>query len=365
MPAAEPGTFVSGDGWTVAELAALLNAEVVGERGLRVHRIEPIRDAAATSLTFVRDEQHAAAWSESRAAAAIVTRSVVDALGGEAGDGRVLLVVDDADLAMIALLREVATRLPRQEPVEGVHARAEVDPSAVLGPGVAVAAGASIGAASTIGAGTSIGSGVHVGVGVEIGSGCTLHPNAVVMDRCRIGERVVIHAGAVIGADGFGYRPDPAGRGVVKIPHIGTVDIGDDVEIGASTCIDRGTFGATRVGDGTKIDNLVQIGHNVVVGRSCIICGQTGIAVSSRVGDGVTIGGSAGIRDYLRIGDGATIGAKSALMHDVPAGETWVGVPAQPGRQALQIVAATLALPAFVKEVRRFMRIAAREREGD
>ncbi len=158
----------------------------------------------------------------------------------------------------------------------------------------------------------------------------TLHPHVSVLDRCIIGNDCVLHAGVAIGADGFGYRPSPDGRGLLKIPHIGNVVIGDHVEIGANSCVDRAKFGSTTVGNGTKIDNLVQIAHGCRVGRSCIICGQTGMAGSVIVGDGVIIGGGVGVADNVEIGSGARIAALSGVTGNVPAGQTWMGAPAAP-----------------------------------
>jgi len=175
---------------------------------------------------------------------------------------------------------------------------------------------------------------------VRIGRNTTLHPNVTIYTHCRIGDDVILHANVVIGADGFGYRPDPSGRGLVKLPHRGIVEIHDRVEIGAGSCVDRARFGATVIGEGTKIDNLVQIGHNCRVGRSCVICGCTGIAGSVTIGDGVQIGGNCGLGDNLTIGNGVKIAGNAALMHDVPDGATYAGYPAMPARDYMRILGA-------------------------
>jgi UDP-3-O-[3-hydroxymyristoyl] glucosamine N-acyltransferase len=161
-----------------------------------------------------------------------------------------------------------------------------------------------------------------------------------------------------IGADGFGYRPDPQGPGLIKIPHIGTVQVGNGVEIGAGACVDRGKFGATVVGDGAKIDNLVQVGHNCRIGRCAIVCGMTGIAGSVTIGDGAIIGGASGVTDNINIGPGARIGAKSAVMSNVPAGETWTGLPATPHREQMRAWSATKQLSGMLLVLKRLVRVA-------
>jgi UDP-3-O-[3-hydroxymyristoyl] glucosamine N-acyltransferase len=201
--------------------------------------------------------------------------------------------------------------------------------------------------------GVRLRAGVRIGRDVRVGEGSDLHPNVVVEERCVIGRGVIIHAGAVIGADGFGYRPSEDGRSVVKIPHIGWVEVHDGVEIGACTTIDRGKFGPTVVGVGTKIDNQVQIGHNCRIGRACIICGAVGIAGSVEVEDGVTIGGGAGIRDNIRIGAGAKLAAGVGLMHDVPPGETWLGAPARRFDDAMRDFAAARDLSVTLRDIRK------------
>jgi UDP-3-O-[3-hydroxymyristoyl] glucosamine N-acyltransferase len=210
----------------------------------------------------------------------------------------------------------------------GVSAAAFVDPSARLEADVDIEATAVIGAGAQIGAGTRIAAGVVIGPGVRIGRGCTIASGASVVCAL-VGDNVIIHAGARIGQDGFGNAPGPRG-GMIKIVQIGRVILQDWVEIGANTTIDRGALGDTVIGDGTKIDNLVQIGHNVQIGRSCAIAAHCGISGSVTIGDFVMLGGRVGIGDHVSIGSGAQLAAGSGLMHDVPAGERWGGSPAQP-----------------------------------
>lgn len=325
---------------TTGELAQRLGAELVGPGDLVIRRVDALDHADGATLTFIRDEGYAGAWAGSAAAAAVVTRGITP--DGHDDATRALLMVDDADRAMLSLL-ELLTPA-HHDPAPGVHPSAVVDPEAELGEGVRVGPGVCIGPGTRVGAAAVLGPGVCLGAGVAVGDGCDLRAGVVVEDRCVLGRGVIIHPNTVIGADGFGYRPAEDGRGVVKIPHAGWVEIGDEVEIGACTTIDRGKFGPTVVGDGTKIDNQVQIGHNCRIGRGCIICGAAGIAGSVEIGDGVTVGGGAGIRDNLKIGPGASLAAFVGLMHDVPAGETWLGAPARRFDGAMRDFAAARGL---------------------
>ena len=323
--------------WTAAQIAELLDAELLGDGEVSLERLDGLDRADDRTLSFIRDAEFARAWTSSRAGAALISRPVQDRAKLEAGAGRALLVVENADAAMAQLLERLAPKL--DEP-NGIDDSASIDASAVLAPDVRVGAQAVIGPGTTIGPGTVIHAGAVLGAGVTIGARCRIHARVVVLDRCVLGDRVELSAGVVIGADGFGLRPADDGRGMVKVPHVGHVEIGDDVEVGANSCIDRGKFGATVIGAGTKIDNLVQIAHNVRVGRGCVICGCSGIGGSVQIGEGATIAGHVGIADGMTIGEGATIAAKSGVMHDVPAGETWMGYPAQPARLNMRMVAA-------------------------
>ena len=231
-----------------------------------------------------------------------------------------------------------------------------IDPSAVVAADAHVDGSASIGALSVVEAGAHIGAGVrlyplvYVGAGVEIGDGSIIYPHVTLRDGVRLGRRVIVHPGAVLGADGFGYAfHDGAHR---KIPQVGGVRVEDDVEIGANTTIDRATFGDTVVGRGTKIDNLVQLGHNVEVGEHCIIVSQVGVSGSSRLGRGVVLAGQVGVADHVTIGDGALIGGRSGIAADVAPGEKLLGTPARPILQAKRIMLAEGKLPELLQRVR-------------
>ena len=232
------------------------------------------------------------------------------------------------------LLEAVAAEL-RPAPPAGVHSDASVDPTAV------VSDSASIGARAVI------------GPGARIGQEVVIHPGVVIGEACVVGDRTIVHPGAVIGAEGFGFRPDPETGLPRRVPHLGSVEIGSDVEIGACCCVDRGKFGPTLIGDGTKIDNLVQVAHNVKIGRGVIIAGQAGLAGSVEIGDGAVLGAQVGVAEHVKIGAGARIAATSGVLRDIPSGEDYAGTPARPARQTLREVAALRRLPELVASMPR------------
>lgn len=336
-------------GFTTGELAERLGATLVGRSDLLIARVDALEFGDSRTLSFIRDQRFAERWESSHAAAAVVTRGVE--VPGHDGAERALLLVEDADLALVRVLELFAP--PSPEPERGVHRSATVHPSADVDATASVGPQCVIEAGATVGAGVVLLAGVYIGRDAVIGEGSLLHPGAVVEERCVVGRLCILHAGAIIGADGFGYRPRPDGPGLVKIPHLGDVRLGDEVEIGANSCVDRAKFGSTRVGDGTKIDNLVQVGHNCDIGRWCVICGHVGISGSVRMGDGVVIGGGAGIVDNITIGAGAKIAGGAGVMNDVPAGEKWLGAPAGPAREQAENYAAFRRLGEMAREVRR------------
>ena len=237
----------------------------------------------------------------------------------------------------------------------GIHATASIDPSAVLAEGATVAPGAVLAAGVRVAQGSVIGPNAYLGPGVEVGRDSIVHANASIQRGTRIGDRCVIHAGASIGGDGFGYQWD--GSGHRKVPQLGRVVIEDDCEIGCNVCVDRATLGTTVVGGGTKVDNLVQIAHNVRLGEHVIMVAQSGIAGSTRVGTGCIIAGQAAITDHLDIGAGARIGGQAGVTNDVAAGQAVTGTPARPVGRTLREQAALGRLPALIKQVNRQQRI--------
>lgn len=342
--------------WTAQELATKLGATLRGPGDVVLNRLETLDRADSACLTFIRDARNASRWSTSNAGAALLSRVVANDPAANPADetGRALIVVDDADRALIRVLEWLSPEAERS--AAGIHKSAHVHPSAMVAASATIGPGCVVGEDAVIHERVVLRANVSVGDAVNIGADSVIHAGAVIYPRSTIGARCTLHANVVIGADGFGYRPRDDGRGLVKIPHIGIVEIHDDVEIGAGTTIDRAKFGATIIGAGTKIDNLVQIGHNVRIGRACIICGCTAIAGSTVLGDGVTLAGGVGLADNLTIGAGAKIGARSGVMEDIPAGEMWVGYPAKPARHTLRTIAALQQLPDVMAQVKKLLR---------
>ncbi|MCX5661671.1 MAG: UDP-3-O-(3-hydroxymyristoyl)glucosamine N-acyltransferase [Planctomycetota bacterium] len=336
--------------FTVDQIAARVNGQVLGAGSLPISGVDQINEAGPEQVTFVRDARRAAAWPTSKAGAVLANAD----LDVQPTPGRAVIKVADADLALALTLEMFAPAPVLPDPgIPGVHPRAFVDPSAVLGKDVRVGAGAFIGPGSRLGDGCVVHANVVIQAQCVVGPNCTLDPGVVIYDRCELGSHVHLHGNVVVGGDGFGYRPSPDGRSLVKIPHIGIVRIGNHVEIGSGTCIDRAKFSATVIGDGTKIDNLCQIAHNCRVGRCCVIAGNTGLAGSVTLGDGVMIGGCAILRDHITVGAGAKIAGASVVGQDVPAGETWGGYHAQEIGAALREHVAVRKLPGLLKELRR------------
>jgi UDP-3-O-[3-hydroxymyristoyl] glucosamine N-acyltransferase len=331
--------------FTLNEIARLLNVEPPPDGQRTVSGVNTLEAAGPDELSFLGSEKYLRQLRGTRAVAVIVSQrvKVVD------NHGKALLVVPDADLAVARVLERFAPPVPA--PPRGVDPTASVHESAELAPEVAIGPNVVIGARARIGRGCVIDAGVVISDEVTLGEQCRLFPNVVIRERITIGNRVTIHAGSVLGTDGFGYRWD--GQQHAKVPQIGTVIVEDDVEIGSCVCIDRAKFSVTRIGRGTRIDNLVQIAHNVQVGEHCIIVAQVGIAGSATLGRGVVLGGQSALRDHITIGDGAIVAACSAVMDDVEPGAIMSGFPAFPHRQSLREHAAMRRLPDLVVQVRK------------
>ena len=303
---------------SLGELAQRVGGEVVGDPLRRIERVRTLEQAGAGDLSFLTGARYLAAARASRAGAILVGRRTE----GLSADQ---LVVADPQRALAELLDWLH---PEPRAAAGVHPTAVLGAGAQVDPGAHVGAYAVIGARARIGAGAAVHAHAVVGEDCEIGAGAVLHPHVVLYRRVRVGAGTVVHAGAVLGADGFGYATD--GGGHTKIPQVGDVEIGSDVEIGALSAVDRALLGSTSIGDGTKIDNLVQVGHNVRVGRGAILCGQAGVAGSAQLGDGVVLAGQSGVAGHLVVGNGVRVAAKSAVLEPVAAGETVAGIPAVP-----------------------------------
>ncbi len=341
-------------GWRLSELAAGLGLTCEGGHDPLITGVSGIENAGPGDLTFVASRRFESYLEGTRAAAVILKEGVSCPVP--------CLRAADPQAAFAALLGRFAPSRERVFP-PGVHPTAVVDPTAVLGAGAAVGPYAVIGAGARIGDGCALGAHVVVGPDVTLGAGCTLYPHVTLREGCVLGAGVILHAGAVVGSDGFGYVPGP--DGLVKIPQVGSVILEDGVEIGANCCIDRAQTDATRIGAGTKIDNLVQVGHNVTVGRACALSAQVGLSGSCRLGDGVVMGGQVGCADHITLGDRVRVGAQSGLDRDVPDGQSVFGYPAVEHRLAFRLVALVRKLPEIVQRLKRLEDAALQGRGGE
>ncbi|NHM06927.1 UDP-3-O-(3-hydroxymyristoyl)glucosamine N-acyltransferase [Flavobacterium sp. CYK-4] len=315
--------------FSIEEINAVLNGTLVGSTAKKITAPEQLCAANETEISFIGSKKYEKLWATSKAAAAVVNEDIFI----EPGENRAFIKVKNADLAMSQVLEMFAPPLPVF--ASDIHPTAVIDASAKIGNGTKIGANCYIGPNVTIGDCATIYPNVTILDESTVGNHTVIWPGAVVRERCHIGSHCILHPNATIGADGFGFRPCNE-RGLVKIPQIGNVVIGNHVEIGANSSVDRGKFSSTVLGDGCKIDNLVQIGHNSQLGKFCIMAGNSGLAGSVTLGNGVIIGGSASIKDHLTIGDGAMVGAGSGVAADVPAGQTVLGYPAVEARDALK-----------------------------
>lgn len=324
---------------SVETLAARVNGTIRGDRSRIIDDAAAIESASPSAITFVLNQSQVSRLKDCQAGAILMTAAIADSLGEKTEFSRI--VVDDAQAAFQAILP--LFRNVRGRPARKISPHAHIHPTAKIGSNCHIAAGVSIGEDAVVGSDCDLHPGVVVGDGCQIGTDTVLHANVVLYHDVQVGSRVIIHAGAVIGADGFGYR-FAAGR-FEKIPQLGTVHIHDDVEIGACATVDRGAIGPTIVGEGTKLDNLVMIGHNCELGRHNVFASQVGMAGSCRTGDYVRLGGQVGIRDHVQLHTGCSVGAKAGVVKDVPAGETWLGAPATHEMEQKRLVVAMRRVP--------------------
>ncbi len=329
---------------TIAELAQRIGANVAGtSAGLDrpVEAVQPVAVAGERDVTFVSDARHEQAAAKSAAAAIIVAKPIEGATKPQ-------LVVKDVNAGLIAALTCFAP--PLKPPVPGIHPTAQVAAGVKLGKGASIGPYVVIEDNVQIGADTVIAGGCHIGQDTQIGANCRLDSHVVVYHHCRIGDHVVVQANSTIGSVGFGYAVvDGAPR---LIPHNGGVIIEDFVEIGANSCVDRAKFGNTIVGAGTKIDNLVQVGHNVVIGKCCLIAAQVGIAGSCKVGDGVVLAGQVGLADNIEIGAGTMVGAQAGVVNSVPPKQKVAWTPAIDVKEAARAVVHILRLPKVAEQLK-------------
>lgn len=355
MSGSEPnGTTRSGEGdvtLTASDIAALVGGELRGDGVARVRAVAPIDRATEGDVTFLASARYARLLAEPRASAPVllVSPELADAPGITAAR----IVVAKPQEAMLELLPRLY-RPPARESGGGVDATAKIGRGARIGRGVWLGPYVVIGPNAAIGDEARLDAHVVVGDGVQIGSQAHLYPHVTIYSGSTLGDRVVIHSGARIGSDGFGYVFRDGVH--AKIPHVGRCIVENDVEIGANTTIDRGSIDDTVIGAGTKIDNLVQIGHNCRVGRLTLIMAQVGLAGSTHVGDGCILAGQAGLAGHITIGDRARLGAQAGVFGDVPAGETWSGYPARPHAESLRAHAALFKLSSLMKRIEKLLK---------
>jgi UDP-3-O-[3-hydroxymyristoyl] glucosamine N-acyltransferase len=334
--------LTSNDSVSLGEISEFIKAEMKGDPALRITGIGSLEDALPGQLSFLVDSRYEHLVSSCRASAFIVPQAFREL------DFNLLIT----DNPYLALARAAQLFSSSRSDEAGIHATSLLGENIQFGEGVSVGPFVHIGDNCKIGAGTKIGTGAYIGKNVILGDNCLIHPRVCVLARCIVGDRVIIHSGAVIGADGYGYAQDEQGRHI-KIPQTGIVQIDDDVEIGANATIDRATFGKTWIKRGTKIDNLVMIAHNVIVGEDCAIVSQVGISGSTRLGNHVVLGGQVGIAGHIEIGDKVKIGAKSGILHSIKPDQAIVGIPGVPHDDWFKTYANIQRLPRLKAELKR------------
>jgi UDP-3-O-[3-hydroxymyristoyl] glucosamine N-acyltransferase len=335
---------------TLDELARRIGAEVRGDGSRRVRTVRSLEDAGPEDVAFYANPRYRKELQATRACAVILAE---DEAGHAPGSASKLVAAQP----YVSFAKASAIFHPEDRPLQGIHpgasvgTGAEIDPTASIGPLCVVGRGARIGPRTILHAGA------RVLDEARVGSSCILHSGAVVRERCVLGDRVILQPNAVVGSDGFGFafdiQGDDDGPMHRKVPQVGIVLIEDDVELGACTCVDRATLGETVVGRGTKVDNLVQIAHNVRIGALSLVVAQVGISGSTEIGKGAILAGQAGIVGHLRIGDGARVGAQAGVGHDIPDGETHTGSPAMPHREWLRMSVSLRRVPDLLRQVRK------------
>ncbi len=330
---------------TVGDIAALVGGQVSGDSSVKITGVNGVDEAGEGDLCFIRGAQYFAQLEKSGASAVLIQ---------EAPEGLAIpaILVPKPDLAFAMVLKYCETQQLRHP--SGIHPAAVIDPSATLGENVAIGACAVIDADVHLGDGVVIYAGVYVGHASRIGAGSIIYPNVTIREETEIGAGCIVHAGAAIGSDGFGYAPLEGAW--MKIPQVGRVVLEDDVEIGSCTSVDRATFGETRIGKGTKIDNLVQIGHNVRIGEHCALAGMVGVAGSAQLRDRVQVGASAGIKGHITVGDGAMVAARSGVVKSVEPGAVVSGFPAIDHDEERRVMVAQRRIPELIRRIRNLER---------
>ena len=327
---------------TVADIAKLVQGEVIGDGRLLLRGFSGIKEAQDGDLTFLASLKYEPLLKDTQASAVIVPKGITY-------PGKILITVENPSLAFTLVVREFLKEVPSVHP-KGIHPTAVIAPNATLGKGVAVGPYTIIEAGACIGDGAIIYGQCFIGAQVKVGADCLLYSHVSLREHVSVGNRVIIHNGAVLGADGYGYVTVDGQH--MKIPQVGTVVIEDDVEIGANVTIDRARFDKTVIGQGTKIDNLVHIAHNVIVGKHCLIVAQVGVSGSTTIGNYVVLAGQVGVVGHLTIGDGAIVAAQSGVSKSIKAGETVFGSPCQPIKEAFKTNAHVQRLDHYVQMIK-------------
>ena len=321
------------------EMAELLGGELRGKADIMINSVSALKNAKEDSISFLANKKYKTQVAESKAGTVIVGKDYDD----KVKDGHALIICDNPDLTFSKAIAFFAPEPIKFKP--GIHPSAVIDPSAKIGTGVHIGPNAVIDEGAEIGNNTVIGAGTYIGHFTKVGENCLIYANVSIRERCVLGNRIIIHPGTSIGSDGYGFAPGP--QGIIKIPQMGIVQIDDDVEIGANCAIDRARFGKTWLKRGVKLDNIVHIAHNVVIGEFSLLIGQCGVAGSTEIGRGAIIAAQAGINGHITIGDGAKVASTSGVVKSVPPGAEVVGTPAESPREFIE----RLSLPKKVKKL--------------
>lgn len=342
--------------WTLEEIAAIVGGTLQGEPDILITGAASVEEAEPGDIVFAESERFRDKALQSPASAVLISTALAPEVASKP-----LICVENARLSFVQLLEAFAFPLSASP---GIHSTAQIADDVTIGEACSIGAHVTVETGVVLGSHVVVMTGARIGANCRIGDDTILYPNVVLYPGISVGRRCLLHAGCVIGSDGYGYVQ--VGRALKKIPHLGTVEIGNEVEIGANTCIDRAKTGATVIGSGTKIDNLVHIAHNCRIGQYCLIIAQVGIAGSTEVGNGVVLAGQVGLKDHITIGDGARVGAQGGVISNIPAGATYSGYPARPHAEKMREYAASAALPDTIKRIRALeKRIAELERRAD
>jgi UDP-3-O-[3-hydroxymyristoyl] glucosamine N-acyltransferase len=325
-----------------SDIAQLVSGRLIGDPDLVINGAAGLDEAGQSDISFVFNPKYVKHLSKSKAGVLLLSEEVAACKATQ-------IIVKNPHLAFAQVLTIIEKEI-RPSFAPGIHPKAVVAADVKIAKDVYIGPGVVIEPEATIGETSHIGANSYIGHGSRIGKNTHIYPNVTIRENVKVGNNVIIHPGAVLGSDGFGFVPSQAGH--FKVPQIGSIEVCDDVEIGANVSIDRATTGKTKIGKGTKIDNLVQIAHNVKIGEHCFIVAQVGIAGSTVLGDFVTIAGQAGVSGHLKIGDGVTIAGQAAVIGDVPAREIVSGYPARPHREAMKVYALSQKLPELFDEVK-------------